>query len=96
MTAGLWRRPGDQVDACCVEGEVVDALPLVVLLAPDKDLAVVGGRCEDSAVFGVCLQDACVSCCCYEGKHDSFLPMKRTKQLRHVCKVSPKVAHLVI
>lgn len=42
MTARLWRRPGDQVDACCVESEVVDALPLVVLLAPDKDLAVVG------------------------------------------------------
>lgn len=38
-----------------MQGEVVDALPLVVLLAPDKDLAVVRRRGQDGAVLGVCL-----------------------------------------
>jgi hypothetical protein len=37
-----------------VQGELVDALPLVLrLLAPDQDAAVVGGGGEDGAVFGV-------------------------------------------
>jgi len=54
VAAGLWRRPGDQVDRGGVQGELVDALPLVLrLLAPDEDAAVVGGGCEDGAVFGV-------------------------------------------
>jgi hypothetical protein len=42
-----------------VQGELVDALPLVLrLLAPDQDAAVVGGRGEDGAVFGVGPGDA--------------------------------------
>jgi hypothetical protein len=54
VAAGLGRRPGDQVDRGGVQGELVDALPLVLrLLAPDQDAAVVGGGCEDGAVFGV-------------------------------------------
>ena len=54
VAAGLWRRPGDQVDRGGVQGELVDALPLVLrLLAPDQDAAVVGGGGEDGAVFGV-------------------------------------------
>lgn len=61
MAAGLRRRPGDQVDTGSVESEVVDALPLVVLLAPDEDLAVVGRGCEDGAVLGVRLAGLCIS-----------------------------------
>jgi hypothetical protein len=38
--------------------ELVDALPLPVLLAEDEDAAVVGGAREDGAVFGVCPGDA--------------------------------------
>lgn len=59
MAAGLWRRPGDQVDRGGVQGEFVDALPLVLrLLAPDEDAAVVGGGGEDGAVLGVGPGDA--------------------------------------
>ena len=36
-----------------MEVEVGDFGPLRRLLAPDEDLAVVGGGCEDVAVFGV-------------------------------------------
>ena len=39
--AGLVRRPGDVVDGCGVERDVVDLLPGAALLAPDDDLAVV-------------------------------------------------------
>jgi hypothetical protein len=54
VAAGLGRGPGDQVDGGGVQGELVDALPLVLrLLAPDQDAAVVGGGGEDGAVFGV-------------------------------------------
>jgi hypothetical protein len=54
VAAGLWRRPGDQVDRGGVQGELVDALPLVLrLLAPDQDATVVGGGGEDGAVFGM-------------------------------------------
>ena len=41
-----------------MEGEFVYALPLIVLLAPDEDAAVVGGGGEDGSVFGVCPGDA--------------------------------------
>jgi hypothetical protein len=59
VAAGLGRGPGDQVDGGGVQGELVDALPLVLrLLAPDQDAAVVGGRGEDGAVFGVGPGDA--------------------------------------
>jgi hypothetical protein len=59
VAAGLWWRPGDQVDGGGVQGELVDALPLVLrLLAPDEDAAVVGGRGEDGAVFGMSPGDA--------------------------------------
>lgn len=58
VTASFRRRPGDNVDGGGVEGEFVDALPLCILLAPDQDAAVVGGGCEDGAVFGVCPRDA--------------------------------------
>lgn len=59
VAPGLWRRPGDQVDRGGVQGELVDALPLVLrLLAPDEDAAVVGGGREDGAIFGVGPRDA--------------------------------------
>lgn len=59
VAAGLRRRPRDQVDGGGVQGEFVDALPLALrLLAPDEDAAVVGGGCEDGAVFGVGPGDA--------------------------------------
>lgn len=54
VTAGLWRRPGDEVDGGGVEGEFVDALPLIVLFPPDQDAAVVGARSEDGAILGMC------------------------------------------
>jgi hypothetical protein len=42
-----------------VQGKLVDALPLVLrLLAPDENTAVVGGGCEDGAVFGMGPGDA--------------------------------------
>jgi hypothetical protein len=41
-----------------VQGKVEDLLPLVGLLAPDEDLAVVAGRGQDVAVLGVCPRDA--------------------------------------
>jgi hypothetical protein len=47
-------RPGDEVDGGGVDCEFVDALPGGVLFAVDEDAAVVGGRGEDGAVFGVC------------------------------------------
>jgi hypothetical protein len=47
------RCPGDVVDRCSVERNVVDLLPGTALFAPDEDLAVVGGRCENVAVLGV-------------------------------------------
>jgi hypothetical protein len=54
VAAGLWRRPGDQVDGGGVQGELVDALPLVLrLFAPDEDAAVVGRRGKDGPVFGM-------------------------------------------
>ena len=37
-----------------MECEFVNALPLVVLFAPDEDAAIVGGRGEDRAVFRMC------------------------------------------
>ena len=58
VAARLGGAPGDQVDGGGVQGELVDALPLVVLLAPDEDAAVVGGGGEDGAVFGVRPGDA--------------------------------------
>ena len=58
VAAGLGRGPGEQVHRGCVQGELVDALPLGVLLAPDEDAAVVGGGGEDGAVFGVGPGDA--------------------------------------
>jgi len=36
-----------------VQCEVEDFCPLIVGLAPDEDFAVVGGGCEDVAVFGM-------------------------------------------
>jgi hypothetical protein len=36
-----------------VVSEFVDALPLIVLLAPDQDATVVGARRQDSAVLGM-------------------------------------------
>lgn len=59
VAAGLWRRPGDQVDGGGVQGKFVDALPLVLrLFAPDEDAAVVGGGGEDGAIFGMGPGDA--------------------------------------
>lgn len=58
MAARLRRRPSHDVDRGGVQGKLVDALPLGVLLAPDQDAAVVGGGCEDGAVFGVRPGDA--------------------------------------
>jgi hypothetical protein len=68
QAAGLVRGPGDGVDAGFVQGEVEDARPGRCgrargllgggLLAPDEDLAVVAGRGEDVAVFGVGPRDA--------------------------------------
>lgn len=50
--------PGDKVDRGSVEGDLVDLLPAVGLLAPDEDLAVVRRRREDVAVLWVCPCDA--------------------------------------
>lgn len=67
--AALVRRPGDHVDGGCVEGEIEDLGPgaaagggrcVLVLLAPDEDLAIVGGGGEDGAEFGVCLGEESV------------------------------------
>jgi hypothetical protein len=55
--AGFVGGPGDEVDGGRVDGDLVDALPGVVLLAPDEDFAVVGGGGEDGAVFGMGLVD---------------------------------------
>lgn len=54
QAAGFMWGPGNEVYRCGVEGDVVDLLPRAVLLAPDEDLAVVGGRSEDVAVLGMC------------------------------------------
>jgi hypothetical protein len=57
QTAGLMRRPGDDVDRGLVQREVVDALPLgrllVALLLPNEDLAVIACGGEDVAVLGM-------------------------------------------
>ena len=45
--------PGDNVDRGGVEGEVEDALPLIALLAPDENLAVVACGSQDITVLGV-------------------------------------------
>jgi hypothetical protein len=58
VAARLGRRPGDDVDAGGVVRELVDALPLAVLLAEDQDAAVVAAAGEDGAVFGVRPGDA--------------------------------------
>lgn len=42
MTTYLRRRPGNEVDRGGVQRELVYALPLVVLLSPYQDAAVVG------------------------------------------------------
>lgn len=64
-TPTLVRRPGDHVDGGCVEGEIEDLGPgaaagrrgcTLVVLAPDEDLAIVGGGSEDCAEFRVCLE----------------------------------------
>lgn len=52
-TACLVRGPCDQVDRGGVEGDFVDLLPAAGLFAPDEDFAVIRGRGEDVAVFGV-------------------------------------------
>jgi hypothetical protein len=36
-----------------VESEIENSGPLAVCFAPDEDFTVVGGGCEDVAVFGV-------------------------------------------
>lgn len=54
--ARLMGRPRDNVDRGLVQREVVDSLPLAVLGAlflPDKDLAIVTGRCQDVTVLGM-------------------------------------------
>lgn len=59
--ACLVGRPGDNVDRGLVQREVVDSLPLAVLgtlFLPDKDLAIVTGRCQDITILGVCPGDA--------------------------------------
>ena len=58
VAADFGRRPGDDVDAGGVVRELVDALPLPVLLAEDEDAAVVAAAGEDGAVFGVRPGDA--------------------------------------
>ena len=50
MTARLSRRPGDQVHRGGVQRELVDALPLPLLLAPYENSTVVGAGGEDGAV----------------------------------------------
>ena len=51
VASWLGGRPGDQVDRCGVVGELIDSLPLAVLLSPDEDSAVVGGGCKDGTIF---------------------------------------------
>jgi hypothetical protein len=51
--ADLMGRPGDDVDGSGMQGDFVDLLPGRRLFAPDDDLAVVRGGCEDVAVLGV-------------------------------------------
>jgi hypothetical protein len=58
MTPRFRRRPGDDVDGGGVVCELVDALPLPVLLAEDEDAAVIAAAGEDGAVFGVRPGDA--------------------------------------
>jgi hypothetical protein len=58
MAACFWWTPSNEIDRGGVEGELVDALPLGILLAVDEDAAVVRGAGEDGAVFGVCPRDA--------------------------------------
>lgn len=49
-------RPGDYVDGGSVQGKTGNGCPLGLgRLAPDEDFAIVGGGCEDGAVFRVCL-----------------------------------------
>ena len=31
--------------------------PLIIVLAPDEDFTIVGGRCENVAIFGMCPGD---------------------------------------
>lgn len=54
QAARLVGRPRDDVDRGLVQRKVEDLLPRALLLAPDEDLAVVAGRGENVAVFGVC------------------------------------------
>jgi hypothetical protein len=51
--AGLVGSPSDVVDRSGVERNIVDLLPGAALFAPNEDLAVVGGRCENVAIFGM-------------------------------------------
>lgn len=41
VASRLWRRPGDEVYGRGVVREVVDTLPLAILLAPDQDATIV-------------------------------------------------------
>lgn len=59
VASRLRRRPCDQVNGGGVQGELVNALPLVLrLLAPDEDATIIRGGGEDGAIFGVCPRDA--------------------------------------
>jgi hypothetical protein len=51
--AGLVGSPSDVINRSGVERNIVDLLPGAALFAPDEDFAVVGGRCENVAVFGM-------------------------------------------
>ncbi len=74
------RRPGDVVDGCGVERDVVDLLPGATLFAPNEDLAIVRRRSENVAILGVrpsytpysALMTAKLSTTCRRKVHDDI------------------------
>lgn len=67
-----------------MKGEVVDSLPLAVLFAPDEDLAVIRGRCEDGAVLGVGLTGRVLDLgLCLKALSAMHVPRRHTRLRRH-------------
>ena len=89
--SALVRSPGHHIHGSCVKGEVEDLGPraaaggrgrVLMLFAPDEDLAIVGGRCENCAEFGVRLY------CQYlprleNGTRNRTIPMQHTTPRLH-------------